>query len=109
MVIRYSKSVCWREKKSLFRRKLLTHIVSTGCARSLGYFSRDHRGVAASGDVLVSRLAVNIVIAGPRHVSSSISGSGAWLFDTSGYVIAPLGPIEQMQPTEIGARAILRL
>ena len=86
---------------------MLTHIVSTGCARSLGYFSWDHCGVAASGDVLVARLAVNVVIAGPGHVASSISCSGAWLLDTSGHVIAPLGPIEQMEPTEIGARPIL--
>ena len=98
------------ETKSIFiGEQFLTHIVSTGCARPLGYFCRDDRGVAAGGDVLVSRLTVNVIIAGPGHVASSISGSGAWLLDTSGHVIASLGPIEEMEPTEIGARALLNM
>ena len=57
--------------------------------------------------MLVSCLPVNVVISWPRHVASSISGT--WLLDTSGHVIAPLGPIEQVEPTEIGARALLNI
>ena len=59
--------------------------------------------------MLVARLTVNVIIAGPGHVASSISGSGAGLLDTSGHVIASLGPIEEMEPTEIGARALLNM
>ena len=57
--------------------------------------------------MLVTCLPVNVVISWPRHVASSISGT--WLLDTSGHVIASLGPIEQVKPTEIGARALLNI
>ena len=87
---------------------MLTYVVSTRSARSLGYFSRNDRGVAAGCYVLVARLPVNIVIPRPAHVASAIPGPDARLLDTSGHVVTSLGPIEQVKPTEIGTSAVLK-